>query len=253
MLNPAYIIHTCPDLDALSQTGADYWLAQAQQSIAQRGYFYVALTGGATPQALYRLLAEPRRASQLDWSRIHLFMGDERYVPQNHPDSNFGMARRCFLDHIPIPPANLHPVPTDHPQAESAASTYAALLAQLIPDGGVGIPQFDLIMLGMGEDGHTASLFPETEILAEQTKTVAAVYVPKLAGWRISMTYPSLNQARQIMVLVSGANKAAVLAHVLQQGSAKRYPIQGVEPVGEMHWFIDQAAAAGLSESQAGP
>ena len=246
MLNPRYIIHTYSDLPALSQAGAGYWLEQAQQAIEQRGVFHVALTGGATPQPLYRLLSSPQMREKIDWSCVHIYIGDERYVAHDHPDSNFGMAKECLLNHVAIPDENLFPIPTHYEHASQAAEEYAEQLHSIIPTEGGQVPIFDLIMLGMGNDGHTASLFPTTDILQEDSKTVAAVYVDKLDSWRVSMTYPTLNQARQLMVLVSGDSKAAIVAHVLQQGSAQIYPIQNVLPVGEMHWFIDQAAASKL-------
>jgi len=247
MLNPQYIVHQLADRPALIQAAADYWLAQAQLAIGQRGVFHVALTGGSTPQPLYRKLATPAMATQLDWSCVHIFIGDERYVPYDHPDSNFGMAKHCLLDHVPVPQANLHPVPTHFLQASEAAADYAKLLQALVSSSGGQLPILDLVMLGMGDDGHTASLFPDTEILLENQQTVAAVYVDKLAAWRVSMTYPLLNQARQTMVMVSGESKAGILAHVLQADSERIYPIQSVLPVGEMHWFIDQAAAGKLA------
>ena len=248
MLNTRYYVHIHPDAEALSQAGARYWLKQAQQAIAQRGVFHVALTGGSTPHALYRLLATPSFAEHIDWSRVHIFMGDERYVPEDDPQSNFGMARDCLLRHIPIPAQNLHPVPTHYTQAGEAAARYEVLIKSLLPSVAQR-PVFDLIMLGMGEDGHTASLFPGTDILQESAKDVAAVYVDKLASWRVSMTYPLLNQARQVMVLVTGGGKAAILAHVLRKDSETIYPIQSVVPAGDMHWFIDQAAASMLDQS----
>lgn len=249
MLNPRYIVHTCEDLTALSQAGTHYWLEQARQAIEQRGVFHVALTGGSTPQSLYRLLAKPALAEKIDWSCVHIFIGDERYVPHDHPDSNFGMAKNCLLDHVCIPDENIHPVPTHYEHVSEAAEQYADILRSIVPAVTGQPPVFDLIMLGIGEDGHTASLFPDTDILQEDDKTVAAVYVDKLASWRVSMTYPTLNQARQVMVLVSGDNKAGILAHVLQKNSEAIYPIQGVLPAGEMHWFIDQAAASKLDQS----
>jgi len=248
MLNPRYIIHTCADQTALSQAGADYWLEQAQQAIAQRGVFHVALTGGSTPQSLYRLLAKREMAEKVDWPCVHIFIGDERYVAHDHPDSNFAMAKDCLLDHVAIPDGNIHPVPTYYEHAREAAEEYAELLRTIVPATTGQAPQLDLIMLGMGEDGHTASLFPATDILQEQDKTMAAVYVEKLASWRVSMTYPTLNQARQVMVLVSGEGKAGILAHVLQKDSDAIYPIQAVLPVGEMHWFVDHAAASKLDQ-----
>lgn len=247
MLNKEYIVHILQDKDALYLASAGYWLQQARQAIQARGVFHVALTGGSTPQALYRLLAGPDYAAQLDWPNIHVYIGDERYVPHGHPDSNFGMAKACLLDHVAIPAANLHPIPTDDDNAGQSAARYADELRKLLPDGDKQFPQFDLIMLGMGDDGHTASLFPDTEILHERDKSVAAVYVDKLASWRISLTYPSLNQARQIMLMVSGDGKADILAQVLTAGSERLYPVQQVHNAGEMHWFIDQAAASRLA------
>ncbi len=248
MLNPRYILHTDVDLTALSRSAAQYWIEQAEQAIKQRGVFHVALTGGSSPQPLYRLLAKPEMAENVEWSRVHIFIGDERYVAHDHPDSNFGMARDCLLDHVAIPDKNIHPMPTHYDHAGEAAEQYASLISEIIPSAAGSAPVFDLIMLGMGDDGHTASLFPGTDILLNNDKTVAAVYVEKLGCWRISMTYPSLNQARQVMVMVSGENKATILAHVLEKGSELVYPIQSVLPAGEMHWFIDHAAASKLDQ-----
>ena len=247
MLNPDYILHICADKDSLDQACAAYWLEQAREAITQRGVFHVALTGGATPQALYRLLASPHYAQQIDWSGVHIYIGDERYVPHDHTDSNFGMTRVCLLDHVAIPAAILHPIPTDEQQATEAARRYAVELQQNISVNAAGFPQLDLIMLGMGDDGHTASLFPGTDILIVADRSVAATYVDKLAAWRVSMTYPTLNAARQIMLMVSGDNKSAILAHVLTKDSTHVYPIQGVHNDGEFHCFIDQAAAGGLA------
>ncbi len=249
MLDPRYILHTDADLAALSQSAALYWLEQAQQAIEQRGVFHVALTGGSTPQPLYRLLARPDMTERIDWSCVHIFIGDERYVAHDHPDSNFGMARDCLLDHVSIPEGNIHPIPTHYEHACEAAEQYANLINAIVPLSGGQAPIFDLIMLGMGDDGHTASLFPGTDILRCDDKSVAAVYVEKLASWRVSMTYPCLNQARQIMVMVSGGSKAAILAHILQKDSETLYPIQAVLPTGEVHWFIDHAAASQLDQS----
>lgn len=250
MLNPRHIIHAYPDLDSLTLAGAEFWLNEANQAIQQRGAFYVALTGGSTPQSLYRLLATPDFAQRLDWSRVHIFIGDERYVAHDDPQSNFGMARQTLLDAVALPPQNIHPVATDYPQAADAAMDYAEVIQNQVPAGQGGVPEFDLIMLGMGDDGHTASLFPGTTILQEHDRLVAAVYVDKLSSWRVSMTYPLLNQARQTMVLVSGEKKSAILAHVLQQDSTVRYPIQGIDPLGELHWFVDQAAMRELDRQK---
>ena len=246
MLNPKHNVHIFSDKVALDHAAVDYWLRQAQLAIEERGSFHVALTGGSSPQAMYRLLADGEYKDRVDWQRVHIYIGDERFVPHDHPDSNYGMARNCFLDHVAIPDANLHPILTEGMEPVQSAEQYASALQLSIPSNVGHLPQFDLIMLGMGDDGHTASLFPDTDILAVKDKTVAAVYVDKLTTWRVSLTYSVLNAARQIMFIVCGVNKADILAHVLKQGSDHIYPVQGVNSLGDMHWFLDQAAASKL-------
>ncbi|MDH5445600.1 MAG: 6-phosphogluconolactonase [Gammaproteobacteria bacterium] len=249
MLKQDYILHVQPDTNSLNRTAADYWLAQAIHSIECYGSFHVALTGGSSPIELYHLLTTTEYAEKLNWQYIHIYLGDERYVPHNHADSNFGMARKNLLDHIPVPVENLHPIPTSYEQAFEAAVKYEQTLQQYLPKDPNGFPQFDLIMLGMGDDGHTASLFPETEILQQFDKQVDAVYVQKLASWRISLTYPCLNHARQIMFMVKGENKSEILKQVLTENSPMQYPVQAVLASEQTHWFIDQAAASQLDSS----
>lgn len=233
------------DLPQLSQAAATFWLQQATKAIREHGFFSVALTGGSTPKPLYRLLSEPARYKGLDWSKVQIFIGDERVVPHDHPDSNYRMARETLLGHVPVPKENIHPMQTDGP-VEQAAQDYARQLQGLLPLNESGIPVFDLVMLGIGEDGHTASLFPHTTILTEYEKWVAAVYVEKLSSWRISLTYPVLNHARAIMVLASGENKAEVVQQVMNKPDDKVFPVQAIEARGEMHWFVDAAAAKAL-------
>lgn len=247
MLSSRHKVHVYESKKELDQAAAKFWVEQANQSVAARGSFYVALTGGSSPQSMYRLLATSDYASQLEWQKIHVYIGDERFVPQQHPDSNFGMTRNCLLDHISIPEKNLHPIQTDLDEAERAAELYARELEVTVPSRAGQFPQLDLIMLGMGDDGHTASLFPDTEILSVKDRTAAAVYVDKLSSWRVSLTYPVLNAARSIMFIVTGENKSTILQQVLADDSKREYPVQGLEPEGAVHWFLDSNAASQLS------
>jgi len=243
--------HIYPDPEALSAAAARRWLQLAKESIDTRGAFHVALSGGSTPRALFRQLARPKHAQSIDWSRVHVYFGDERLVPPDHADSNFRMANEALLSHVPLPPANIHHAPTEAGEAQECATRYAAVLRQCVPttttQGDREMPQFDLVLLGVGPDGHTASLFPATPILEERSAWVGAVYVEKMASWRISLTFPVLNRARHIMVLVAGADKAPVVHRVFTAANQDALlPIQMIEPQGEMEWFLDQAAAQQL-------
>ena len=216
------------------------------ESIAERGRFAVALAGGSTPAALYALLAAPPLAEEIDWPRWHVFWGDERCVPPDHPDSNYGMAKRTLLDHVPIPPSQVHRMAgEDDPQR--AADAYAATLAEtLAPDG-----RLDLALLGIGDDGHTASLFPGTAALAETERPVVANWVPHLDAHRITLTLPALNRARHVAVLATGADKADAVRRALapSTGDAKP-PIALVTPVdAPVVWHLTSDAAPTLRHS----
>lgn len=248
MHDPHHQLHVFSDLESLSRAGAEFWVEQANLAIAQQGKFHVALTGGNTPLRLYELLASESYSSQVDWSHVCIYLGDERVVPADHPQSNFRMAKQALLDHVPLLPEQIHPVPTELESATAGALAYEALLNNSLPAGENKLPEFDLIMLGMGDDGHTASLFPGTDILDETGKQVAAVYVDKLSAWRISLTFPVINQARQIMLMACGENKAPILAEVFTSKAELKYPIQRVKPVGQMHWFMDETAASQIEQ-----
>ncbi len=216
-------------------------MALSARAQAEHGCFYLALAGGSTPQALYRLLASDEYREQVDWSRVEVFFGDERYVGPDHPDSNYRMARETMLAHLPIPPGQIHPLDTQQ-EVRHAAAAYARLLQQRLPQNEQG-PVFDLVLLGMGDDGHTASLFPRTCILHDE-RLAAAVYVEKFKAWRLSLTYRTLNNAGQVWLLVAGANKAAVIGE-LQAGRGEGYPVAALRPQGELNWFVDRAALGG--------
>lgn len=240
-----------PDLDALSRAAAEHWIACAAKAIEARGVFHVALAGGGTPEHLYKTLSLPEAASRVNWEAVHVWMGDERSVPLDHADSNFRMAREALLDHVPLPSAQIHPMPADREDLEAAAFEYAGELDSALPKDFAGMPIFDLLLLGMGEDGHTASLFPGTSALEEWEHPVVAVYVPQLDTWRMTLTYPVLNAARSTLLLVAGAAKAAILSRVFARPPVEpRLPVQRLEPQGELEWYLDAAAAAELPEGR---
>lgn len=221
----------------LARRAAELIVRAAQQTDAR---FSVALSGGSTPERLYALLAVPEFASQIVWSRVHIFWGDERCVPPDHPDSNYRMARETLLGRVPIPPENVHRIvgELDPPQA---AALYEQHLQTFLGDK----PRFDLILLGMGNDGHTASLFPHTPALHEQTRWVVANHAPAQPSWRVTLTPLAINAAAQVVFLVAGSEKAETLRRVLNGPYIPdELPAQLVQPSnGELTWMVDRAAA----------
>jgi len=238
-----------PSPPKLSREAATRFQRLASESIAVARRFSVALSGGSTPLALYRLLAEAPLREAIDWSRVHLFWGDERFVPLDHPDSNYGAAREAFVSRVPIPAENVHPIPTEVADPETAATQYEDTLRRFFSLSEGDIPRFDLVLLGLGPEGHTASLFPESAALDEHKRLVVATFVSKLAAWRVTLTPPVLSSARQVMFLVAGPDKAAVLRDVLEGPyDPHRLPAQLVRPPdGDLIWLVDEAAASLLS------
>lgn len=231
------------------------WLTQLVLNHQQKSAapFSLALAGGSTPKVLYQLLAKNSQSSGIDWGRILFLFGDERNVPADHADSNFRMAREALLDLLPIHHDQVLPIPTDGTDATNAASRYEAALRQRISQrinhqaSGCGV--IDCVLLGMGDDVHTASLFPETLALKETERWVVANYVSKLATWRVTMTAPLINSAKSIAFFISGAGKTKAL-DTLWHGpwNYELYPSQMIRPVdGDLTFFVDQAAVAGLA------
>jgi len=227
-----------PTSERVVQAAARLLLAVACRSVQRRGRFVVALSGGNTPRALYRLLATAPWKARFPWAHTFVFWGDERMVPPDHPESNFRMAYEALLAHVPVPPGQVFRVPTEYPPAE-AAQRYEQQLRSLFHGEG---PVFDMVLLGLGTDGHTASLFPGTAALQEEERWVTAVHVPRLASWRVTLTFPALNAARRALFLVLGASKADIVAQVLR-GPEGRYPAQRVRPRERLYWFLDAEAA----------
>ena len=249
MTYPAERVHfeRLDDLNAVAHAAAVLFVRAAQEARG-RGRFNVVLSGGSTPRAFHTLLAAPPYRDQVEWSQVHFYWGDERCVAPDDPESNFRMARETLLDKVPIREAQIHRIHTeDDPVA--AARLYADELRQDFGLAEGQLPRFDLIYLGMGPDGHTASLFPHTAALAVTEHLVTANYVPKLAVNRITLTYPVLNAAAAVAFLIAGADKSDALAAVLEgPREPETYPSQLIAPTdGDLYWLVDRAAAAKLA------
>ncbi len=241
-------VHTYPDPVLLAEAAARHVLEVTRAAAAAHRQASIALSGGSTPRLLYERLAQPDIAEQIEWSNTHIFWGDERAVPPDDPASNYRMARETLLDHVPIPPENVHRI-SGEIEPPMAAAEYEGVLRSFFGSGpGPKGPQrtcFDLVLLGMGEDGHTASLFPGAEALQEKRRWVVAYYVDSVSAWRITLTPIVLNAAARILFLVSGANKADRLRQVLYGPSqSHRFPAQMIQPTqGRLIWLVDDAAA----------
>ncbi len=241
-------IRVFADLNELGIAFAQRWVNLAEQAIAARGHFHVALTGGSTPRHLYETLALPEFADCVAWQHVHIYFGDERCVPPDHPDSNFRMANEALLWHIPIPAGQIHRMQGELPDVHEAARAYAELLAAHVPKSADGNVQFDVMLLGLGADGHIASLFPSPPMLREREQLAAAVYVEKLRAWRISVTLQAINNAKQILMLVAGEAKAEIVRLALEkEPQSPPLPVQMLAPAGGMDWYLDQAAAQHLT------
>jgi 6-phosphogluconolactonase len=235
------------DLAAIARRGAEVFVARFG-AVPDDRRFSVALSGGSTPRALHsRLAAHPYR-DQVDWSRVQFYWGDDRHVAPDDPESNFRMARETLFDHVPVHEAQLHRIHTEMPDAAAAAALYEEELRQDFALRGEALPRFDLLFLGMGADGHTASLFPHTAALAVRDRLVVANEVPQLGTTRITLTVPVLNHAATVVFLVAGEDKAEALAAVLEgPRQPEQRPAQLIAPSqGELYWLVDRAAASRL-------
>lgn len=225
------------DYEAMSIAAAHCFVAACHQAIARHGKFVVALSGGSTPERLYELLASPAFNKNIPWKKVFLFWSDERFVIHTSPESNYNMAKKSLLDHIDIPPKNIFPVPvTGDP--EQCARQYEAMIKKFFVNKQAA---FDWLLLGTGDDGHTASLFPHTPVLIENRRLIKQVWLKEKQAWRITFTYPLINKAKQIVVLVSGKEKKPVVNAVFNKPVKKIYPVQYINPE-RSFWIIDRAA-----------
>ncbi|MFC0345892.1 6-phosphogluconolactonase [Epilithonimonas hispanica] len=233
--------------EEIFKTAAQLFVAAACDAIDQKGFFTVALTGGSSPEGLYKLLSEDQYKNQIDWTKVLVFWGDERWVPLDNELSNAKMSQEILLQNVPVLPSNIFPMYADGVKPEDFASTYSTLLHEKLGDDGV----MDFILLGMGSDGHTASLFPGTAVLEEKEKWVAAYYLDAQKMYRITLTAPFLNKAKKIIVLTFGDAKADALKEVLEGDyNPSLYPSQLLKPTkGELLFLVDKKAAKYLSNN----
>ena len=233
-----------PDAEALAQAAAEQFVRIAKDAQQKRGRFFVALAGGSTPQRMHELLRQDAFREQVDWSNVIVFFGDERFLPAEHPDNNYHMAKNTLLDHVPIPEKNVHAFQTSSKSPQDAASAYEQTLRSVF---GTTLPVFDLILLGIGPDGHTASLFPGFAQVTHPTGQLVAVVTdsPKPPADRLTLTYKTLNAARHILFLAGGASKADIIPRIFAGDSA--LPAARVKAHdGEVMWLLDEAAASKL-------
>ncbi len=233
--------------EELSRRAAEEFVRLAEEAAQAEGRFAVALSGGSTPKSLYSLLASETDSfrARLPWDKIHFFWGDERHVSPDHPESNYRMVHEAMLSKAPVPPENVHRIEAEERDAGKAADGYEKELREFFRLGAGQLPRFDLVLLGLGPDGHTASLFPGTEVIHEQRRRVAASWVEKFSAYRITLTAPVLSNAACVIFLVSGAGKAETLRNVLQgEDRPERLPAQLIRPArGRLLWLVDREAA----------
>jgi 6-phosphogluconolactonase len=226
--------------EQLSEAAAHLFMDQCLQAIAVKGYFAVALSGGNTPRTLYKLLASSPFSQNIPWKKVFFFWSDERFVPATHKDSNFGMVKQILFDHIHVPAKNIFPI-KGIGDPEERAQEYENTLKLFFHNKK---PVFDLILLGVGEDGHTASLFPRSELLQEKKRWVRPVWVEEKKSWRISFTLPLINHAASVLFLVSGAEKKEIIKKLLRKKKNYSLPAELVNPShGIAYWMLDEAAA----------
>jgi 6-phosphogluconolactonase len=236
------------NVEALSVAVAELFLEKACLAVAERGRFIVSLAGGQTPRNIYEILGKPPYSTNIPWQKVHVFWGDERYVMLDDIRSNQLMGRKAFLDHVPIPQEQIHPILCKS-SPQQAAQEYEQVIASTFLQEK---PQFDFIFLGLGSDGHTASLFPNTPILNETDHWVGHVYLPEQDSHRVTLTAPLINQGKTIVFLVTGDNKAEIVHEVLEGPlDSQRLPSQMIAPQqGDLYWFMDRGASKLLSEEK---
>jgi 6-phosphogluconolactonase len=246
-------IQIVTNADALYQPAAAEFVRQVRAAVETKGACTVSLSGGSTPKGLYGLLAnDPTWRAQVPWDNMHVFWGDERHVPPDHPDSNYRMANEALLSKVPIPPANVHCIKSEHPDAHQVADDYEQTLQAFFHLSAGQLPRFDLIFLGLGSEGHTASLFPGTKALHETRRLVVSTWVGKFFTDRITLTPAVLNNAAGVIFLVSGEDKALALKAVLEgHDEPEQLPAQLIRPAhGRLLWLVDRAAAGLLQTGQ---
>jgi 6-phosphogluconolactonase len=247
--NLKIIYYVEPNAAALASRAAQYFVEMAEEAVEARGRARIAISGGSTPKAAFELLGDPNQPwhARMPWDKIELYWVDERCVPPDDKESNFRMTREALLDHVPLRPDKIHRMEGEL-APEEAAARYESGLRNNFRLEGAEVPHFDLVQLGIGPDGHTASLFPHTEALNEMMRLAVANHVPQMNSWRITLTWPVINQARSVFFLISGTDKAGVLKEVLTgERDAERLPSQLIWPAsGILTLILDKSAASQL-------
>ncbi len=245
-------IRIFPGLESASWAAATRFEELARIKAIERKPFTAALSGGSTPKLLYQILGSPAFAGRVQWANIHLFQVDERCVPVDDPQSNYRMIRETLLAKIPLPETNLHRMQAERADRVRACEEYAGEIQSVLNPGPGEWPRFEFILLGMGSDGHTASLFPGSAALREMAAWVCPNYVEKLDMYRLTLTFSVLNAATNLIILVSGEDKAEIMRQVLE-GPEERFPVQRIRPAdGRVSWFLDESAARLLSDKTRG-
>jgi 6-phosphogluconolactonase len=244
--SPRFQVRVFQDLEEMSRVSAELFATLSKKSIASHGRFVVALSGGSTPHRLYSLLGSPWYRNDIDWSRVYIFWTDERCVPKDHPESNYRLAHEAFLSRVPLPAQNIHRIRgEDDPR--KAAEAYEDELRNFFSSPGTIV--FDLIILGVGEDGHTASLFPGSPALDERMRPAVPVYLEEPKINRVTLTLPVLNYAAQVLFLASGRAKAGAVHEIVEEGNPKQYPAGLVQPLqSSAVWMIDREASSALAK-----
>ena len=235
-------LHVFPSGTDVARAFADRLVERLAKT--SEGPLFWALSGGSTPKLLFKLLAEEYR-DKIDWSRLHFFWGDDRMVPYNDPESNYGEVKKLLFDRVPVVDEQIYPVPTEL-TAEEAARTYGETISELVPQNSDGLPIFDINMLGMGGDGHTASIFPDQMNLLTDDRICAVAKHPESGQLRVTLTGPVINASDEVVFLITGATKTHRVAQILnREAQATSFPAAHINPTsGNLHWFLDQAAAA---------
>jgi len=240
-------LHIEPNADALMHAVTNWMVDLIANTLKQQDRITLALSGGNTPKSLHLLLASEAYRHKIDWSKLHFFFGDERFVPFNDERNNAKMAFDTLLNHVPVQPEQIHIMQTEHITPEASAAAYEKILHQYFNEQPFS---FDLVLLGMGDDGHTLSLFPGTAVIDETKKWATHLWLEAQQMYRITLTAPIVNQSAQVAFITTGANKATALKAVLEGPvNVHQYPSQIIRPKGSLHWFTDSAAAALLTHT----
>lgn len=243
-------LHIFPNIDQLSVSVADWMVEYINETLQKQNRFTLVLSGGSTPKKLNAVLASDAYKNKIEWSKVHIFFGDERFVPLSDERSNAKLAYDTLLNHVPVAAENIHVMQTENITPEDSAKNYEAILKEYFqhPISNIQHPTFDLVLLGMGDDGHTLSLFPgKTAVIHETAKWCTSLWLEQQQMYRVTLTHPIVNQSAAVVFLAAGAGKAGVLKAVLQGAfNPELYPSQIIQPKGALHWFVDAAAAGAL-------